>query len=299
MRSFLQQPYPFSDNTGRKLAVCGGIGLFITLFLGVFEPFGFDALQNSEKWLHSFLFGCVSFFIALFFQVVVPKLFPSLFREEGWRSWKEILYLLITTVVVGAGNYALKLLLYPPTLSFSGFLEAQLITLQVGIFPICFVVFMKQLLLYRRYAAEASAVTDDIREEEQLPIAVHPEPVHTILLRGDNQREEIKLLPENLLYLSSADNYVTVHYWEKGKPVSQLLRSTLKKMEEQLTGHQEFFRCHRMYIVNLHLVQSVSGNAQGLKLHLAGLNEAIPVSRNLTEVVKERIHALSHSPQRA
>lgn len=299
MRSFLQQPYPFSDNFRLKLAVCGGIGLFIALFLGVFEPFGFDALRNDEKWLHSFLFGCVSFFIALFFQVVVPKLFPALFREEGWRSWKEILYLLITTVVVGAGNYALKLLLYPPTLSFRGFWEAQLITLQVGIFPICFVVFMKQLLLYRRYVAEASAVTDDIREEEHLPTAAHREPAQTILLRGDNQKEEIRLLPENLLYLSSADNYVTIHYREAEKPGSQLLRSTLKKMEEQLTGRPEFFRCHRMYVVNLHLVHTVSGNAQGLKLHLAGLHEPIPVSRNLTETVKERLHALSHSPQKA
>ncbi|HEY1023160.1 MAG TPA: LytTR family DNA-binding domain-containing protein, partial [Flavisolibacter sp.] len=194
---------------------------------------------------------------------------------------------------------ALKLLLYPPTLSFSGFLEAQLITLQVGIFPICFVVFMKQLLLYRRYAAEASVVTEDIREEEHLPTAAHPEPGQTILLRGDNQKEEVGLIPESLLYLSSADNYVTIHYWEAGKKGSQLIRSTLKKMEEQLTGHQEFFRCHRMYIVNLHLVQTVSGNAQGLKLHLAGLQEPIPVSRNLTETVKERLHVLSHSPQNA
>ncbi|HEV7329819.1 MAG TPA: LytTR family DNA-binding domain-containing protein [Flavisolibacter sp.] len=299
MRSFLQQPYPFSDNAGRKLVVCGGVGLFIALFLAMFEPYGFDELRASQKWLHALSFGAVTFLIASFFQIAVPLLFPKLFREEGWRSWKEIVYLLITTAVVGAANYGLMLYLYPQNMALANFFRAQLITLQVGIFPICFIVFMKQMLLYRRFATEARAVTDDIQEEGYPQTATHPEPVQTIVLRGDNQKEEVRLLPENLLFLSSADNYVTVHYREAGKPTSQLLRSTLKKMEEQLSGHGAFFRCHRMYIVNLHLVQCVSGNAQGLKLHLPGLKEAIPVSRSLTEPVKVRLHQLSHSPQKA
>ena len=70
-------------------------------------------------------------------------------------------------------------------------------------------------------------------------------------------------------------------------------------MENQLSGAENFLRCHRMYIANLNLVTGVSGNAQGLKLHFGELAEAIPVSRNLTETVKERLQQLSHSPQKA
>jgi hypothetical protein len=165
MRSFLQQPYPFSDNVSRKLAVCGGIGLFVALFLAIFEPFGFDELPTSLKWQHAFLFALVTFLVSSFFQVLFPKIFPRLFREEGWRSWKEIVYLLITTVFVGAGNYAMMLYLYPQNTELTKFFKAELITLQVGIFPIAFVVFMKQMTLYRRFAAEAKEVTEDIREE--------------------------------------------------------------------------------------------------------------------------------------
>lgn len=299
MRSFLQQPYPFSENAGRKLVVCGGVGLFIAFFLVVFEPYGFDELPTGQKWLHAILFGAVTFVIASFFQITAPRLFPALFREQDWRSWKEIVYLLLTTAVVGAANYGLMLWLYPQHTQLSGFLRAQLVTLQVGIFPVCFIVFMKQMLLYRRFAAEASAVTDDIREEEHPVKAVQPEALPAILLRGDNQKEELRLLPETLFFLSSADNYVTVHYRAGEKPSSLLLRSSLKKMEEQLAFHPAFFRCHRMYLVNLQLVKAVSGNAQGLKLHLDGVEEAIPVSRNLTEAVREKLHQLSHSPQNA
>jgi DNA-binding LytR/AlgR family response regulator len=187
------------------------------------------------------------------------------------------------------------LVLYPQTTSLSGFFRAQLITLQVGIFPIGFIVFMKQMTLYRRFAAEAKEVSDDIHveKEQALRIATTPE----LTLRGDNQKEEIRLLADDLFFISSADNYVKVQSCEGQERKETILRSSLKKIEEQLQGHPEFFRCHRMYIVNLRLVSSVSGNAQGLKLHLSGLEEAIPVSRTLTETVREKLHRLSRSPQ--
>src|SRR5829696_3671165 len=104
MRSFLQQPYPFSENVNRKLAVCGGIGLFIAFFLLLFKPFGFDELPARTQWQHAFFFAAITFFTSSLFQIVLPKIFPSLFREEEWRSWKEIIFLVITTCFIGAGN---------------------------------------------------------------------------------------------------------------------------------------------------------------------------------------------------
>ena len=68
-------------------------------------------------------------------------------------------------------------------------------------------------------------------------------------------------------------------------------------MEKQLAACPGFFRCHRMYLVNLAHVHWVSGNAQGLKLHLTDLEEAVPVSRSLTNTIKEKLHYLSHSSQ--
>ena len=300
MRSFLLQPYPCSDNVGRKLAFCAGVGAFITFFLILFKPFGFNELSTGQQWTHALLFGFVTFLISSFFEVVVPKIFPAIFKEEYWRSWKEIVYLLITTLFIGAANYILILYLYPRNTSLQGFLKAELITLQIGVFPILFTVFMKQMLMYRRFAEEAKEVSDDIRvQEEKAPTLSPPLNNLKIILKGDNQKEELQLFPQELLYISSADNYVEANYADGNKRKSLLMRSSLRKMEEQLAGHENFFRCHRMYIVNLQLVTALSGNAQGLKLHMQGLDEAIPVSRNFTETVKEKLHQLSHSPQKA
>jgi DNA-binding LytR/AlgR family response regulator len=293
MRSFLLQPYPFSDDVRNKLLVCGGVGLFITLFLALFEPFGFDELETWLKWRHALAFGVVTFLISAFLQIVVPKLLPALFREEEWRSWKEIVFLLITTLLIGAANYGLMLTLYPQNTSLDGFFRSLRITLQVGIFPIVAIVFMKQLTLYRRFAAEAKEASADIYPT---PDSTPPEKIE-ITLQGDNQKEALMLSLNELLFIASADNYVKVHIRQDGQIKLVLLRSSLRKMEEQLSAHPQFFRCHRMYLVNLQMVKEVSGNAQGLKLHLSGIREPIPVSRSLTETVREKLQEASHSPQ--
>lgn len=301
MRSFLSQPYPFSDNTGHKLVLCAGIGAFIALFLGIFKPFGFDELQASLLWRNAFYFGLVTFVVSAFFQVLLPKFFPRLFKEEAWRSWKEIVYLLLTTCAIGAANYLLVLYLYPQALTLSGFFKSQLNTLEIGVFPVLFIVFLKQLTLYRRFVAEAKTVNSEIHqsEEPKSETILLPAAESKIILRGDNQNEELLLLPDDLLFIASADNYVNVHYREAGGLKSALLRGSLKKIEERLSGHPSFLRCHRMYVVNLQAVKDVTGNAQGLRLHLSGVEEPIPVSRSLTETVKERLHHLSRSPQNA
>ena len=327
MRTFLLQPYPFNEEVSKKLAVCGGIGLFVALFLAIFKPFGIGRLPDAMQWKHPLLFGVVTFVVSALFQIVLPKIFPVLFREKDWLSWKEILYLLLTTAAIGAGNFLLSLYLYPQSAGLKSFLWSELTALEVGGFPVLGIVIMKQMNLYRRYAAEAKEVTKDI--EQTKPISFESEetlhifqtglsetkgflppggqpplsiaevngPVAKLVLRGDNQKEELSLIPHDLLFIASADNYVNVHYREAGKPQSLLLRGSLKKFEEQLSEHTMFLRCHRMYIINLQVVTSVSGNAQGLKLYVAGIEEAVAVSRSLTDAVKEKLHGLFRSPQ--
>ena len=68
-----------------------------------------------------------------------------------------------------------------------------------------------------------------------------------------------------------------------------MLRSTLKKMEDAVADYSFLFRCHRTYLVNMELVVKVIGNAQGYRLHLSGLEESIPVSRNLNDMVQKML----------
>lgn len=71
-----------------------------------------------------------------------------------------------------------------------------------------------------------------------------------------------------------------------------MLRSSLKKVSEQLEAFPQCFRCHRTHLVNLDQVTAVLGNAQGYKLQLAFGDQLIPVSRSLNDTIRTRLNAL-------
>jgi DNA-binding LytR/AlgR family response regulator len=110
-----------------------------------------------------------------------------------------------------------------------------------------------------------------------------------VTLAGENQNEKLQLPPSQIAYISAADNYVRVFFIENGQLKNQMLRTTMKKMEDAVAAHSFLFRCHRTFLVNMELVQKVSGNAQGYRLHLKGIEESIPVSRNLNDRVREMV----------
>jgi DNA-binding LytR/AlgR family response regulator len=299
MHSFLLQPYPFGSSVPRKLATCAAVGLFVALFLGVFQPFGMHAFSARAQWLHPVLFGLVTFVVSSVCQVLLPRAMPRVFAEHGWKSWKEIVFLIFIVICIAAGNYALMEMLYDEPVGGRSFAKVFYITALVGIFPVVTIVAVKQMRLYRQYAADAAEVNQAI-------VAPEPrEPVDdgtstaatTIVLQGEGQKERLELAPGEILYVASADNYVEVFVRGEEDIRNHLLRCSLKKIEEQLSAQPSFLRCHRMFVVNLDAVERVSGNAQGLRLHLHGVEEPVPVSRSLTELVKERLSHLSRSPQ--
>jgi len=104
-------------------------------------------------------------------------------------------------------------------------------------------------------------------------------PQKTMRLQSRNGRESVDLNMDELLFVTSADNYVLIHSIENDGVKTRLLRTSLQDVENTLTEYAGAFRCHRTAIVNLKLVKCVSGNAQRCRLHFAATNQSIPVSR--------------------
>ena len=98
-------------------------------------------------------------------------------------------------------------------------------------------------------------------------------------------------LPENLILLRSAENYVEVIYRENQSIQKKLLRTTMMSIEDQLRGFQELVRCHRTCIVNTGSVAKMQKSATGVKLKLHEFEEDIPVSRQYLLNVKAALEA--------
>jgi hypothetical protein len=104
---------------------------------------------------------------------------------------------------------------------------------------------------------------------------------------------------ENLLYLESAENYVSICYLNKGKVSKYLLRDTLKKVEESFSG-TEIIRCHRSYMVNFEKVKVIRKDKFGLNLEFDHPSVTdIPVSKTYVSSVMQTFSKYCQTAERS
>ncbi len=129
------------------------------------------------------------------------------------------------------------------------------------------------------------ANSDDAAEEEQMEVAAqqphkqqHTTPAH---INFYDERNELRLSveSESLIYIEAADNYTCIHYISKGALRKTMIRSSLKRIGEQL-AESNVRRCHRSYMVNLDQVKIIRRGKDGVYLEM-GIKDVpdIPISK--------------------
>ncbi len=126
--------------------------------------------------------------------------------------------------------------------------------------------------------------------EKLLALSTEKQPIEDDTLNFRDEKGELKLSirAESLFFIESADNYVTIHYLNGGKLQRFMLRSTLKKVEEEYKKYN-LLRCHRSYVVNIKNVKVLRKAEEGLILdfdHEKVPN--IPVSKTYNKPILER-----------
>jgi hypothetical protein len=286
LHAWLQRPYPFAASWREQLRGSLMAGAVVALFLFIFRPFGAHAIISSWEVLRvAALFGLVTA-AGLMLSGGMMRLFPHYAHEQRWTVGKELLEMLLSICIIAVLNLFAAYGLWGVPLTLTRFGQWLLVTGMVAGAPILVSVALTQHQLMRRYRMEA----------RQLSAALHPQaPAQEapsdplITLSGENQSERLTLRRSELCYLEAADNYVAVWYLQGTQLQRLLLRSPLKRMEAALAAHPQLFRCHRAYLVNLDRVQEISGNAQGYRLHLAGVETPVPVSRSLNVQIRQRL----------
>ena len=283
----LSKPYPYSAHSPSKIRIVFLSGLFIGLFMFLFQPFGLNNLQMSHKSLFMFGYGAVTMLILAFCLFVLPKLISGYFCEKYWTVGREIFFMLVIVFLIGLGNYFYSAIFFRITdnwvlgvLSFQGF------TLLIGIFPITGIIVYSHNKYLQKNLKEAKLVNAGIDDEGVYKTEDRSD--KKIFLSSVNQSDEpVEVLLNDFLFIQSEGNYLEAYFFDAGKPQHRLIRNTLLNAEKML---QEFFpplmRCHRSYIVNLEQIEKVNGNAQGLLLKMKNCEEKVPVSRKYIEELK-------------
>jgi hypothetical protein len=277
MFKILTRPFPSFSATSKSLRMSVVAGICVFGVLTLLKPFSLHELATPVLLKTTGIYGLATLVVTALVVFVLPRLLPSVFAESHWTVAHEIVAYLFILSLVAFTNLIINIHLYNNTFSLENFLSMLTMVLSVGILPVVIGVVVKQKVLLKRYEAAA-------RETEAL-VTVTKAPAQVGLIK-------LQIEPERLLLLTASDNYVEIffiEFIEAGKIKKQLFRNTLKTMESAMSNQPQFYRCHKAHIVNLKKVIHVSGNAQGLKLEIEGLSELVPVSRNLTTQIKERL----------
>ncbi|GAA4411268.1 LytTR family DNA-binding domain-containing protein [Nibrella viscosa] len=284
MLRILKQPYPIEEAGNRLMFRIACIGAFVGLFLLLFQPFGLSLWQTEYKTLKILGFGLITFVITAFNYFVWPAIWPRQFSDERWTVGREIALVLLNILLIALGNMLYMTWMIGHPAYVTDLVSAILITFLVGIFPVAGSIifnYIVQLKKYSRTAAEAP-----VHE----PKPVLPSGEQPLVLLAENEKDTVTVKPSSLLYIESSDNYSTIVTDEDGRAQKTLLRSSLSRLEGQIT-HPAIVRCHRSYIVNLDRVEKVTGNAQGYKLHMLNAQHVVPVARKYNDSFISRLKA--------
>jgi len=252
------------------------IGLFLCVFLLVFQPFGvsnYDPQFEVDLAFVGYMLGvgaAVTAALAASEFVLRPLLLPEATRSSmiAWIAWDYVLAGSVAYVYYNHLGDWHDLSLG----SYLGFLRdvGLVISFPIGGF-----------LLHIRHAALASRFVHLTTPARAAPSQ------ERLQFTSDNGKDVLTVTAGDLLYLESQDNYLEVVYLENDARKSRLIRSSLKRIEAM--AQPGLVRCHRSFMVNLFQVRACHGNQHGLKLSLAGLDQTLPVSRAYTQAVLDSL----------
>jgi len=282
MLSYFSQPYPHNHFTTRHwLLAATGAGLFVSFFLIFFQPFGTSEWQDPRKAFVLGGYGVITFVGLTLVSYIVPRWFKNWYSEANWTVGREIVWNVLVILLITFGNIFYSQWFFGRIFNLRGMLFWLGMTASIGTIPATVITLVNYNRLLRKYATDSLLV-----KSAEASIETNPTPQNEIRLLAENEKDTLIVKTEELLFIESADNYSEVVFWKENKVQKVLLRSSLSRIEEQIK-HPPIARCHRSYIINLHQVTAISGNAQGYKLQLQNWDSTLPVARRYTDLVKE------------
>ena len=299
-------PLRFEMKQGRKETITTRIisTTFIVVALAVFKPFGLDAWQ-WQAYVHLVALGVIGFFICMLTDIIlkyVVKMPRSFKKGVEYIIRRNLWFQLINTPLVALGiclyrHFVLSDRVEGNQLSVVNFLETFVIIAFCS-----FAIGLYWRFKYRsKYLAMELEETRLLNEElkkiqsekpSEKPFLQAPESTDSqcqeFTLTGTTN-ESVALHISDLLFIEAVGNYVKVNHLRDGQVHTDMLRATMKQMEEMLQGYPMIVRCHRAFLVNLSQVEQITSHSGSTQLLIKHSHESLPVSRSNMAQVKAAI----------
>ena len=276
---------------------------FMVLAIAIFKPFGLEAWQ-WQAYVHLLaifalgLFSCFLTEVILRYIVRMPRSYD---RGVSYIIGRNLRFQCINTPLV-----SLLICLYRH-LAMSDLVEGNKLSLTNYLETLVIIAFLSFAIgLYWRFKFRSRYLAAELEETRQLNeqlkklqisnVGVPRQTEDDTPVGGTDQNlqitlegttnEHVTLDISNLLYIEAVGNYVKVCQLQGNEVHTNMLRATMKQMEDELQAYPMIVRCHRAFMVNLGQVEQISSNSRAMQLVMRTSHDAIPVSRSNVNKLK-------------
>jgi hypothetical protein len=282
----LKSPYFLETRLSKRWLSCIRTSVFVFLFLVIFQPFGLSHLPEGLIRV-TLGYGLITFSVMAVLNILCVPFLPRFFSEEGWTVSRELFWNLVNILLIGFANILYSVWIGVAPFTWQAILTFELFTISLAVFPVTLTAFIKEARLKNKFEKRSEEINAFIGIQPEPPVSTKEK--EQLIISSENEKEKLSVTLDDLLFIEASDNYVEVHYLERGIPQKKLLRSSLKAIVSTVQDNPQLFRCHKSFLVNTKQVKRISGNAQGYKLHLKDSEQIIPVSRQFNNNLKERL----------
>ena len=245
---------------------------FALLFINIFQPFGSRDWYPYISDIKYFFFSSLIILLGMLVVVISRIIMLAYAKKRDINYWTYVMW-------IAAEIFAMSLFyaLFAKFIPKEGVGRDFMVIFKQSAVNTALILLLSYAILWLYFSwKEKNRLLESLEQEKPI------ENFGKLLIAFPDEKGELKIsvLMESLLYIDSADNYVTIHYNNKSKISHFMIRNSLKWIDENLSKNTPLVRCHRSYMVNLDNVKVLKKTKEGIMLELDSDNAPdIPVSK--------------------
>jgi len=252
------------------------------LIMLYFQPFGINFLASAKDGYFVLAIGLVSAAIFFFNTLILPGLFPKLFKSANWTVRKELIWNLGMFVVLVIGFTMTALVFKVAGLQTLPFVRSGALALL-------------PLILFNllNYNNSLKSTVVQVIDSGRHWLADERKGLHSnnneqqVRIESENGKEVFEGKLKDIVLIQSASNYIEIFHKEGNNMNKLLLRQTLSNAENLLANFPDIKKCHRCCLVNIHQITKLSGSSPNYNLEAEGLDFRIPLARQNVALFKK------------
>ncbi len=258
--------------------------IFALVFINIYAPFGVDNWLNLADF-QLFLYSSIVILIGMLVIAVSRLLMYLLSRKKSIRYGEYALWI-ICEIFSMALVYALIQRFFLQ--GQKDFMVIMRNTVRITAFIILlpyviywlYLSFKEKYVLLEKMSLTGSGIINDLRQTGTWSM---------VPFRDEKGILRFSVKREDLLYLEAADNYVLIHYLDGDKQLKYMIRTTLKRIEQEFSG-KNLVRCHRSFMINIDHVRTIRKEKEGLIISFESpVNITVPISKTYLDVFVRKL----------